>query len=272
MNALTLNQVNGYLAASGFPGMSHEAVSRLFAGADRTKLVSALESAQVNTRARKFLSARLVDLGLMPMQATPAEKQAHAPNVAPGSEAVPRPVADPNARPAQVANSAGQGGHTSARESRHVYAGTAALCFEADTTRKGVPTVLLDAALATAPKSYDWEHKIRIQMTEQELPCVLAVLLGYLPVCDYKNHGEEGNKGFSVERQTGKVFVRAFAAGEKLRAVPMTLGDTALVATLIMQQYRRAHPEMDGAMIDAVLMGIGRLLRPAVSKLGSAAA
>ena len=47
----------------------------------------------------------------------------------------------------------------------HVYGKQAALYFSVDTTRSGQPTLMLEAALANAPQSYNWTEKIRIQFT-----------------------------------------------------------------------------------------------------------
>lgn len=144
--------------------------------------------------------------------------------------------------------------------SLHVYGQKAALCFEADTTREGWPTVLLEAALATAPRQYDWAGKIRLQLTRLELPVVAAVLLGGLPRCEYKNHGPDHHKGFSLEDQGATFFVRVFAKDQPVRAVPMIPEEAFPVAALVLRQLQAATPGLEGAVLLAVLQGtVGRM-------------
>lgn len=139
------------------------------------------------------------------------------------------------------------------RLSVHVYGGKAALCFEADETRgnpargiPGVPTVALDAAPAVGEREYDWKNrKIRIQMTRLELPQVLAVLIGASPGCEFKNHGPENNKGFSIENQGDKFFVRVFGPGE-VRAVPIPVEYAYAVASLVIRQLQLGAPWLCG--------------------------
>ncbi len=126
----------------------------------------------------------------------------------------------------------------------HVYGGKAALCFEADETRDGVATVALDAAAATGPQQYDWKNKLRLQLTRQELPTVLAVLCGFAPRAEFKNHGANKDKGFSVEHQGDKLFWRVFAREGGVRAVPMAPEDAFYTAGLFLRQLRKAAPWM----------------------------
>lgn len=124
----------------------------------------------------------------------------------------------------------------------HVYGSKAALCFEADETRGAVPTVALDAASATGPKQYDWAHKIRLQLTRNELPVTLCVLVGYLPKAEFKNHGPANDKGFSIEHQGDKLFVRVWARDQGVKAVPMSRDDAFYVVGLFLRQLCLAAP------------------------------
>jgi len=133
----------------------------------------------------------------------------------------------------------------------HVY-GKSALCFDADATRNGIPTVSIDACPSIAPRKYDWNSKIRIQLTAQELPVVAAVLLGYQKQCEFKNHGKENNKGFSMEDQSDKVFCRVFTRGV-VHAVPISEGDRFHVTALFLRQIRLHYKWLDGAAVDMML-------------------
>lgn len=138
--------------------------------------------------------------------------------------------------------------------SHHVYGGKGALCFEADTTRSDAHTVSLDAAPTIAPRKYDWQNKTRVQMTIHELPFVTAVLMGLLPSCEYRNHGPDNNKGFSMQRQEGgKVFVRVFEGDKGAKAVPIEASDVFHVASLCLRQLMLNSPWLDTAGILATL-------------------
>lgn len=167
----------------------------------------------------------------------------------------PRPAATSGAREAaQPRDNASAPADTREFVSHHVYGGKAALCFEADTTRSDAHTIALDAAPTVATRKYDWANKTRVQMTVNELPFVTAVLMGLLPRCEYKNHGPDNNKGFSMERQDGgKVFVRVFEGEKGVKAVPVEAADVYHVAGLCMRQLMLNAPWLDATGILATL-------------------
>jgi hypothetical protein len=132
--------------------------------------------------------------------------------------------------------------------SLHVYGRSAAVTVEADRTRSRVLTIAIDAAKATAPRAYDWDAKIRIQLTVVELPVVTAVFLGLIGECEYHNHGPEHDKGFAVQHQGSKIYLRVFAKGF-LAALPVEPPDCFRVAALLMRQLKRRHPSLNDAAI-----------------------
>ena len=135
------------------------------------------------------------------------------------------------------------------RASRHVYGAKASLCFEPDETRFGIHTVCIEAADASGPKQYDWGNKIRLQLTRDELPVTTAVLFGWLPRCEYKNHGEDNSKGFSLEDQGDKLFMRVFARGRQVKAVPIPPEDAFYLAQLFLGQMKKNAPGLTGGEI-----------------------
>ena len=149
------------------------------------------------------------------------------------------------------------------RLSVHVYGGKAALCFEPDETRSGVPTIAVDAAHAVGEREYSWKEKLRIQFTTLELPQVVAVLVGSVPRCEFKGHGPGKNKGFSLENQGGHFFAKVFAPGA-VRAVPMPVEYAYPVAALFLRQLGLASPWLGS---DAILS----LVRATAPKPGVAA-
>ena len=135
----------------------------------------------------------------------------------------------------------------------HVYGKQAALYFSEDTTRSGQPTMMLEAALASAPQSYHWAEKIRIQFTSEELLNVVSVLLNLLPHCEYSAHGPEHDKGFSLTHQGNSIFCRVFAKNQKVRAVPISMEDAFRVAALGIRQIQQSTPWLDTTGLLALL-------------------
>ena len=215
---LTIKAVNTMLSVCGFPSIDPATAQRIKGADEKGRFPEALEKARINPNARRWIAGLLRHVGVTaPAAARSAEPQAPTPAAAP-------------------IQSAGERDYLSF----HVYGGKAALCFGADQTRRGLHTVYLDAAPAVGEREYDWTQRIRIQLTRIELPEVAAVLLGYLPKCEFGNHGAERTKGFSIEAQQGKFFVKVWEKGNSVRAVPMILEDAFYVSGLLLRQLGRA--------------------------------
>lgn len=146
--------------------------------------------------------------------------------------------------------------------SHHVYGGKAALCWDVDKTKSGDYTLRLEAAKAIGERKYDWNNKITIQLTRDELPCVAAVFLGILPKTEGKNHGvgDQQGKGFEIEHQGNKLFVKVFAPQKPPCAVPVSPEDAFTVASLLVRQIRKGKPWLSGNDIITMLRAIiGRM-------------
>ncbi|WP_049820940.1 hypothetical protein [Methylibium petroleiphilum] len=126
--------------------------------------------------------------------------------------------------------------------SQHIYGGKAALCFSADQTRAKVHTVRLEAAEASATRQYDWQRKIAIQLSQRELPLVLAVFMGWINRFEGKGHGENNSKWFTIEQQGNKLYLSVNAKGQSPRGVPIMPGDGYAVTTLLMRQMLKNDP------------------------------
>lgn len=243
-----------------------------------------LQVLQTDPRRKEFFLRAIVmasrDLGafeylkkqieLLPTEAAGAAAEPPAPAPAAGIPPAPlRVVPPPTSRPTPPSTTpspqsreepAVRGAATGREEpSLHVYGGKGALTFEADETRGGYPTVSLDAAVATGPREYNWTDKVRVQFTRTELPVVLAVLLGLVGRCEFGSHGENNDKGFSLEHQKDKVFVRVFAKDQGVRAVPVPLVDAYSVSCLVARQLRKGSPWMTtGDILSFVRLTVGR--------------
>ncbi|ELQ8318124.1 hypothetical protein R2571_007047 [Pseudomonas aeruginosa] len=244
---ITLQQINIKLLEKNLPVIPPGKIQDVLAFAKREMLIKAVNDLD-NPNALAFVKKVFVKAQLLADESEPdLEPQAGEVMVNNDDQAIRK--------------SADQTG-ANERAKFHVYGGRAALCFEEDTTRGGVPTVALDAALSVGTRTYDWKKKVRIQMTRAELPVVAAVLLGKRKSCEFKSHGEDKSKGFSMERQDGgKVFVKVFEKGQGVKAVPIEAPDVFYVASIFMLQIRRSAPWLDAtstiALVGATMQQAG---------------
>ena len=288
-----LRDVNRCLQFLELPPLSASAMQALLSQQPRDRVLRAIRLAgRGDAGSLAFLRHRITAIcqsPAAPRQPIPLSSTVAAARTPPaGQDGIAAAAANPSATLASAdaavfsdkdlptSSSPNPAAESARRESVHVYGQSGALCFEADRTRRGCHTVALDAALATAPRQYEWDKKIRLQLTRGELPQVLAVLLGLLSRCEFKNHGEGNNKGFSVEHQGDKVCVRVFAKGQALRTVPITLPDAYRVAALFIRQLQQNEPWLQtGEILTLVKLTVGRLrpspapLSPDDSKRGS---
>lgn len=141
----------------------------------------------------------------------------------------------------------------------HCYGGRAALCFSADTTKaEEAPTVRIEAAASTGPRSYAWGQKIAAQCTLKELPVVLATLMGWMPSVRFAAHGHDNKKGFSFQHQEGgKLFAKVWD-DKTVRMVPIAAMDVFAVADLFVRQMLKTSPHLSS---EGLLMMVRQLSR-----------
>lgn len=260
-SAPTLAQINAQLTRIGMPGIPKAKAAGIVSGHNKERFIQAVMVAHENPSAAGFVARVLAAAGLQNhypsgMATAPRPGQQPGPGFSiPQKNHHPQPDASatPSAQLGPYPSPPGgerEGEEEGWGESFHVYGGKAALCFNADSTRAGVHTIALDAASLTAPKTYDWKNKIRIQLTRSELPVVAAVLLGVKPECEFKNHGPNNDKGFSLKRQDGgKIFASVFAAGQPVKAVPIFAPDLMWVGALVLQQVQKNCPGLDSTAV-----------------------
>lgn len=234
---ITLQQINVKLLAFNLPVIPPAKMQDVLANAKREILIRAVTNLD-NPAALAYVRKTLIAAQLLVDESGEGQGEA---------------AGEPN-NDDQAPRQRGEQGQIGDRSKFHVYGGKAALCFEEDVTRGGVPTIALDAATAVGTKTYNWGQKVRIQLTRAELPVVASVLLGARQSCEFKSHGPEKNKGFSMERQSGgKVFVKVFEKGQQVKAVPVEAADVFYVASLFLLQIRRNSPWLDAASTMALV-------------------
>lgn len=257
---------NARLQALSIPPLSPVSHSQFLATGNRARVARAIEIADTNPDARTYVVKTLLEFrpvtdNLDGGHTPPQQNNSRVTNMADHRRQAPAPHA--SAEP-EYSHDDAQGEHPGSRDDApapegnerpvrhardgsqreyinvHVYGGKAALCFSADETKHGVPTVQIDAAPMVSERTYNWSEKVTIQLTAAEMPHVAAVIFGVLPSCDYGNHGPDHKKGFKMENQAGKVFVQLRAPGVS-HAVPITAADLWKVGNLFARQLRMGN-------------------------------
>ncbi len=257
----SLGDINACLVHLGFQKIGKNRLAELIEQHGKNPIASALVRARNDQNAYRFLTNHFMpaasDKDKQPAQQ--AEQGIPAPSEADNEYSAQNTS---NARQEQARDrgrSNATGGHpeeTPPQEqehiSKHVYGGKAVVCFGVDMTRADKHTLALDAAETKGGRAYNWQDKIRIQMTTAELPFVLAVFMGWNPKIEFKSHGEKNDRGFAIEDQSKHFFVSVFASGKSARAVPVPKGDAYEITTLILRQMRKNAPWMSTTEIIAL--------------------
>ena len=119
----------------------------------------------------------------------------------------------------------------------------------------GVHVVSIDSALALpSGGGYAWERKLVLQLTPEEMPAVVATLMGLTPSVRFGHHGAERAKFIEVRRQAGGLVL---VTGERALSysVPVPAGTVYYVLELFcraMAMGRQA--DMPGRSVSDVLL------------------
>lgn len=122
-----------------------------------------------------------------------------------------------------------------------VYAVSSALTAEACVDSNQRHTVSLEVAQGHTPH-FDWKKKLQIMLMPNELPVVLAVLLGWVPQIEAHHHGPKKDKGFLVQHQGGHVFLKIFQGNNGVRAIPIGGADLLALSGLLTHQLLKNSP------------------------------
>lgn len=252
----TLGDVNNRLKEMGLRKvLTGEGAKMLQQDVSKGRFARALYFAGQDKRALDFVKELVNRLGvdIAPEQQTGAQPQQPPAN-----------SGNTNAAPEQGSNSRSNNGDDEGKKEfkdHHVYGGKAALCFSNDSTRKGFSTIRLEGAKAVAKNQYDWKNtKIAVQLTSNELPCVIAVFAGMIPEYKADNHGTDntqGAKGFEIKNQSDGLFVRIYQGGNTAHAVPVNAEDAFWAMELMIAQMKQNMPNMS---VTEILAMIGRTI------------
>jgi len=123
---------------------------------------------------------------------------------------------------------------------------------------EGFYTVNIEAAPAKSEsggnRSFDWQNKITLQLTRNELVVVAAVFYGFMSSCTFSSHGPANDKGFSMERKDGGIIARVNATGRSY-AVKLTPPDIFYMGAILTRQLLAQTPWLDSQMLRDLLQG-----------------
>ncbi|MGH8159354.1 MAG: hypothetical protein ACREPQ_14635 [Rhodanobacter sp.] len=238
--------------------------------ADKQVITRALASAgstadRNGPRARGFLANAISRANQNAGEPAPAERDGqrlHPPGVAPpprepSSQGAQnnRPPTSPESRQQPVDRTAAAEGTAPQRMPKAVkiYGSRAALQVEEHETRHGSPTVLFELATAVSEKVYNWKEKLQIQLTQDELPMLAALILGKIRVCEFKHHGADASKWLTIEHQGTKLYVKGGAKGIDMRVLPVNATDSARIGALVLAQLQHLWFDLDFQGVLALL-------------------
>jgi hypothetical protein len=274
MTTLTLDSTNQTLATAGIKlRLSHKGLAAVSKVATFAK---ALEFCIKNTQARHDVISILVHykdqpdmvfeaerpMGQPMLDAAPAHNNMDSPpprQQRPVAQSEPvqqstdnqsapaRTMSHPNAPEAELQEPAsGQQPDSEKRNfvGHHVYGRQSALYFAYDETRGGDATIAVDGAMSVATRQYNWNQKLRIQITRSDLPSVAAVMFGLLPKVELSNYGADNTKRLLIENQGKNYFLNMSAKDHHQIAVPISASDVYEIRSLFLAQLMKNRPEI----------------------------
>lgn len=141
------------------------------------------------------------------------------------------------------------------------YGGSYAFQCQQARTVAGWHTIQFESAPKnhTSPtdRTFNWSQKIAFQITDSELPMLIAVLFGFLPAIRFDLHGPEKNKWLEIVNQGNRMFFRAGMKGSP-HVAPVSLIEASMFGLLALNQYTANFPLLNS---DSVLASVKILAR-----------
>ncbi len=104
---------------------------------------------------------------------------------------------------------------------------------------------MVDAAMQTGPKTYDWKNAVHVWLDINEVGAVLAVFRRWRKGVEFSAHGAQNDKGFSIEFQGQHFFAKVTAkkaSSGAVRAVKILPSDAMSVSILFLTQLAESYP------------------------------
>ena len=134
-------------------------------------------------------------------------------------------------------------------KSFHVYGGKFAACFSEDRSQRGIHTIRVEATEANGQRTYNWKNKVAIQLSQRELPLMLATLMLWTSKFEAKGHGQNNEKWMTLEAQPGKLYLSVQSKGTGARGVAIAPGDAYPITTMIVKQMLANDPFLTADLV-----------------------
>jgi len=105
----------------------------------------------------------------------------------------------------------------------------------------GVQVVTVESARALAGGGYDWGRKLAVQLTPEEMPAAIAVLMNLSSSARFGQHGVDRDKFVELRRQEGGLVVVTGQAGS-VYAVPVRTATLYYLLSLFARAMARDLP------------------------------
>lgn len=131
----------------------------------------------------------------------------------------------------------------------HVYGSKSAVTFECSKGKDGRSCLQIEAAVRTTKADrFDWERKIILQLSDDEVLQVLAVLRRWLNKVEIDNHGGMRDKRITLSAQpTG--YLISVRQGNRARVVPIPTFEAFSIVSLALKALMENAPHMGAEMI-----------------------
>jgi hypothetical protein len=119
----------------------------------------------------------------------------------------------------------------------------------------GVSVVSIESARPIPNGGFDWDNKLTIQLTPEEMPEVIAVLLGILKEATISNHGADRNKSASFRNQEGGLVIVTSRRSETY-PVPVQTSVMYYLLDLFCRAMAEGSPGRNPTDVIALVRGI----------------
>lgn len=218
-----------------------------------TRLLSAIDAASApeherHLDAKEYLERIFIPTDDRPAAEAPAEpgaRQQDRPEPTRAAREQAEPPAGQSRAPQQSASDKRAGERGSKKfNSCHVYGSGYALCFNAGEW-EGKRGVMVDAAVSSGTKTYDWNNALHIWLDINEVGAVLAVFRRWRKGIEFNAHGAANDKSFAIEFQGQHFYAKVQSrksANHPTRAVKILPTDATEVSILFLTQLADSYP------------------------------
>lgn len=114
-------------------------------------------------------------------------------------------------------------------------------------------TLRIEATRGSREGGYRWQDKVIFQLTQEEFPLFVAVVMGWRESFEATNHGPDRNKSLRVKNQPGQVLYFDLSEAKNGGAIPVAAGERFYLAMLCTEVLQRNSPHVGAqAALDVI--------------------